>query len=101
MTIDQEIKQIDEMAKAILNKNHNRLTSFENVANVLAFIGLQQTFFRFLVAVRAIKGLEIKVNEDMTTSIVFKGKELPESRKIRFQKPDELRALLYAAQLTN
>ena len=101
MTLDQEVQNINEMARDIFNNNHNRLESFTKVKNVLAFIGLQQTFFRFLLAVRAIKGLELKVYEDMTTSIVFRGRELQESRKIRFQNPDELKALLFAAQLTH
>ena len=101
MTFNQELENLDEITRDIQKNNHNRLTSFTKVSNILAFIGLQQTFFRFLLAVRAIKGLEFKVHEDMTTSIVFRGKDLEGSKKIRFQNPDELKALLYAAQLTS
>ncbi|QLG46041.1 hypothetical protein [Costertonia aggregata] len=89
-----EPDQIDDLRKLFLDKNKDCLKSFTNEYQVINFLAIQKTYFYFLTAIRAVKGLRLALYDDKTTSIVFNDREIEGTRKMRFENTDEIEQLL-------
>lgn len=77
----------------------DQLESFNRPDYVYNLLAQQETFDKFLITIRAIKDVQLKVHDDMTTSVTLKGKEIEGTRAKRFHTPDQLKELLNLLEL--
>lgn len=77
----------------------DELESFDDPVFVYNILALQETFDMFLITIRAIKGVELKVLHDMDTVVTLNGKEVEGTRAKRFHTPEQLQELLNLLQL--
>lgn len=90
---------LDDITKEFIKNSKDTLKSFYHEYQVINFLSMQRTFYHFLTAVRAVKGLRFVLFEDGTTSLAFNDRQIPGTRKRRFQEAEDLGSLLQLSGL--
>lgn len=79
----------------------DELESFDEPVFVYNILAQQETFDMFLITIRAIKNVELKVLPNMDTVVTLNGEEVKGTRTKRFHTQEQLQELLNLLELGN
>ncbi|MFS4469126.1 hypothetical protein [Maribacter sp. 2210JD10-5] len=77
----------------------DELESFFDPQHLYNFLTLQDEFFDFLKAIKAIRGASLEVLDNGYSAVFLNGQEVPETRAYRFKDSVEINELLKFAGL--
>lgn len=75
-----------------------KLISFEKPEHVYNLLTFAKSHYHFFFMIKSIKGVQL-IQEENESYVLFKGKEVSGTRKVRFTKEKEITALLEIAGL--
>ncbi len=76
-----------------------KLKSFKKTNHVYTLLTYTQSFPKFLKCISSIDGASLQIDNNLETFVEFRGKEVEDTRKMRFQNQFELIELLKLANL--
>lgn len=76
-----------------------KLKSFNKTNHVYTLLTYTQSFSKFLNCISSIEGASLRIDDNLETFVEFRGKEVEDTRKLRFQNQFELNELLKLANL--